>query len=326
MEINIAIELDDYQQLKKLIATQDDKEYALLRAADNGKMKLVKYLLRKGAKNTTAALKLAVFRKYEAIAMLLMNNGADMYSQDGMLVSLAAAYGCIDLLKFFVHKGAEVDDHNLSIACANGHIEVVKYIHSLGVSVNPVNWRGTAINLIKYAATNKKGLEIVKFLHSNGADIHLDNDAAFIKACEFGMLDTAKYLFAHGANINANFGSPLIQAAQHGEFNTVCFLLKNGATNSMDFCATLACDNKHFDICKLFIAYGVKMNSNKLLEKYILFSDKMTEKRRVKAANTIGTWWIPICYDLSRESGKRMMERSWTRYEKMCEQQGLIFN
>ena len=51
--------------------------------------------------------------------------------------------------------------------------------------------------------------------------------------------------------------------------------------------------------------------------RYRTFAKKMMEKKRVKAVNTIGTWWIPICYDLSRECGKRMAEKSWKRVEAM---------
>ena len=37
---------------------------------------------------------------------------------------------------------------------------------------------------------------------------------------------------------------------------------------------------------------------------------------REKAAVTIQRWWTPICYDLKRDCGKRMMEKGWKR---ICE-------
>jgi hypothetical protein len=42
-------------------------------------------------------------------------------------------------------------------------------------------------------------------------------------------------------------------------------------------------------------------------QKYILFCEKMKRKIRERSQKRIYFWWIPICYDVSRETGKRMM-------------------
>ena len=250
MEIVNAIVSDDYQSLKTLISTQKTKDYALQRASEHGKIKLVKYLVR---------------------------------------------------------NGAGVNDDCLSYACANCHLEVVKYIHGLGFDKSR--------NFARYAASHESGLKIIKFLHEKGIDIHLQNDKAFEIACQFGRLDTVKYLFEHGTNIN---GSGLQLASECGKFDTVHFLLKNGATYGSWVAALRACDNGYFDICNLLLDYNVEMHSiPPKLMRYRTFAKKMMEKKRVKAVNTIGTWWIPICYDLSRECGKRMAEKSWKRVEAM---------
>lgn len=69
------------------------------------------------------------------------------------------------------------------------------------------------------------------------------------------------------------------------------------------------CDN--FDI--LFELYSKGVFDLKILsvraQKYI----NLRQKAEVRAVNKIGSWWIPICYDLKRECGKRMMERGWQR-------------
>ena len=51
--------------------------------------------------------------------------------------------------------------------------------------------------------------------------------------------------------------------------------------------------------------------------KQFLFAEKIRHKKQIWAVNTIGSWWIPFCYDLKRESGQRMMQNSWNRVEEM---------
>ena len=43
--------------------------------------------------------------------------------------------------------------------------------------------------------------------------------------------------------------------------------------------------------------------------------DKIIDNTRNKAARKIYVWWIPICYDLNRQSGKNMMNKILNRIE-----------
>ena len=56
---------------------------------------------------------------------------------------------------------------------------------------------------------------------------------------------------------------------------------------------------------------------NGVCEKFVRVYAKMYEKLMKRSISAIITWWIPICYDVKRECGKRMMERSWDRVEEM---------
>jgi hypothetical protein len=47
-----------------------------------------------------------------------------------------------------------------------------------------------------------------------------------------------------------------------------------------------------------------------LWERYISFCEKMKNKIRERAQKRIYFWWIPICYDVNREIGKRMMKKN----------------
>jgi hypothetical protein len=68
----------------------------------------------------------------------------------------------------------------------NGHLEVIKYLHSLGYKGN--EW---AIN---YASKNGH-LEVIKYLHSLG---YKGNEYAIIWASQNGHLETIKYLHSLG--------------------------------------------------------------------------------------------------------------------------------
>ena len=59
----------------------------------------------------------------------------------------------------------------------------------------------------------------------------------------------------------------------------------------------------------------VKISDNlnaKCVKKFEIYKN-IIFKTRTRAANKIGSWWIPICYDVNRESGKRLAENSWNR-------------
>ena len=52
---------------------------------------------------------------------------------------------------------------------------------------------------------------------------------------------------------------------------------------------------------------------------YILFCQKMQEKKKLRAQKKIYYWWVQICYDMKRECGKRMAKKNVENYKKMME-------
>jgi hypothetical protein len=68
--------------------------------------------------------------------------------------------------------------------------------------------------------------------------------------------------------------------------------------------------NGHYEVAQYLNENGLKINkpvyqtkNYKLCERYISFCHKM----KIRAQKRIYFWWIPICYDVNREIGKRMM-------------------
>jgi ankyrin repeat protein len=170
-------------------------------------------------------------------------------------------------------------------ACRNGDIEMVKLLIK---DENDFKSRKYD-NALIWAASNGH-FEVVKYLVEKGADIHAKDDQPLQYACVFGHFKIAKYLVEKGAHIHAGNDYGFRRACHHGHFQVSRFLIEKGCN----------------------ISLIPEKDRNKVI-RYITLCDKV-EKR---AANKIGSWWIPICYDLNRECGKRMMERSWKRVKAM---------
>ena len=104
-----------------------------------------------------------------------------------------------------------------------------------------------------------------------------------IQACKEGDLERVKYLCEAGAGIRSDNDFALRWASLYGHLEMVKYLCENGADSS-------------------------KISENH--KKYFSFCQKMKTKIRERAQKKIYFWWIPICYDLNRECGKRMMQKN----------------
>jgi hypothetical protein len=68
-----------------------------------------------------------------------------------------------------------------------------------------------------------------------------------------------------------------------------------------------------FDVLLQMEQHGVNLSTifpGYLLDLFARYK-RVLENTRNRAQKKIYFWWIPICYDPKRDSGKRMMHRSW---------------
>ena len=105
-----------------------------------------------------------------------------------------------------------------------------------------------------------------------------------------GHLAIIEFLISCGVDFRAQNDVALQIADLHNKMTVIQYLLSLGAPIEM------CCD------------------TNKA---YILFCQRMQEKRRVRAQKKIYFWWIQICYDMSRECGKRMAHLNLKSFEKL---------
>lgn len=136
----------------------------------------------------------------EASIEIVRNNKKHFQVNYQRLLSLAAEKGELDLVKEAVKNGANIhvdeeeasihvdEEDALKLASWNGHLEVMKYLVSLGADIH-INSEAPL-----KLASGKGYLEIVKYLVNLGADIHANDDEAFRWAYGSKNLELVKYL------------------------------------------------------------------------------------------------------------------------------------
>lgn len=201
---------------------------SLMKAAYNGHFEIVKLLIDKGAsvnlkeKHGSTALIKSVARGHTKIVKLLLNKGAD--------TSAADTYDCEDNVCYHAPEGTALD-----AAVSNGHIDIVQLLVDAGADINRKDKtnRTLLMKAAKYGYT-----EIVKLLIDAGANVNKKDstgDTALHYATEYPAgknTEIVKLLLDKGADVNAaNFKSwtPLMSAANEGYLATVNLLLNNGA-------------------------------------------------------------------------------------------------
>jgi len=79
---------------------------------------------------------------------------------------------------------------------------------------------------------------------------------------------------------------------------------------------------KNFDMISFQRCCHILHSHFSMTEKFVRVMATLYERNQKRAQQRLYFWWIPICYDLKRESGQRMMERSWKRVESMYAEKG----
>ncbi len=198
---------------------------ALDDVASLGYLDLVKDLVSVGADvryNRSAALQFAAKNGRLEVVKYLVEMGADFRVKFDYPIRIAAEKGHLEVVKYLVSLGVDpfvdillgedeyLEDMYVDIkygvqfktlmisACSHGHLEVVKYLVSLGGDIRYKE------NLPLLCACGGGHLEVVKYLVSLGVDPRAENDDAFITASFSGRLEVVKYLLSMGADLHAN--------------------------------------------------------------------------------------------------------------------------
>ena len=154
-----------------------------------------------------------------------------------LLLFEASKKSCGALVQELIAMDAAVDARDRSAstplmkAAEAGHLDIVKYLESIGGDINHHSLRGKTALLVAVRSNRAK---VVKYLLQQGADPNirsLDNVTPLSAACFDGNTRLIKYLLDAGANPDMQDGtgkSPIIYAAAKGFSNVVKTLIEKG--------------------------------------------------------------------------------------------------
>jgi len=147
----------------------------------------------------------------------------------------ALAEGDVALAKSLISEGVEVDEEDengetaLTIACRNGHKELVELLIKEGADINA---NGQPL----HAAAWEGHKDIVELLLDSGADVDAikgkNRWTPLHSACNRGNVEVAEVLIVNGADVNALSGydsTPMYEAFWNKHWDTVKLLINNGA-------------------------------------------------------------------------------------------------
>ena len=177
------------------------------------------------------------------------------------LLYLVCQHGDLDALKYFVQiKKIDIDncdaEYVFGIACENGHLDVVKYLHEIDFDIISEDYEYA----FKMACKNGH-LHVVKHLLEIKPDINISiqEEYAFRSACQNGHLHVVKHLLEIKPDINISIQEECAfrSACQNGHLDMAKYLLEIKpdiniyAVNDIAF--TGACKNGHLEVVKFLI-------------------------------------------------------------------------
>lgn len=182
--VTFALKKGNYDIVKLFVENADshDKKFrhvikkSLKYVAKNGNVKCGRYVLSAGADiehyngRLMTPLHIAIERGHESFAKFLINSGANVEATDQdneTALMYAARYGHLSTVKEIIIHGGTFDKFcmlgysTVDCACMGGHIEVVKYLHEQGADIRSDNDKCSSIAFINGY------VELVKYLHEN---------------------------------------------------------------------------------------------------------------------------------------------------------------
>ena len=152
----------------------------------------------------------------------LLKNGIDYVKENYLILKLSGIDKPVEGdLKFYI--GADKLNDIFIDSAEYGHLEIVKYLVSQGADIHA--WNNWAL---RGSASNGK-LKVVKYLASQGANIHVNDDQVLQYSANNGHLEIVKYLVSQGASIHINNDQALRWGAYNGHLKVVKYLVSQGA-------------------------------------------------------------------------------------------------
>ena len=287
-----------------------------VRAVKSGNLKKVMYYIEEEYADIRFALGWAAeYGHYEIVKYLVSLSPPPValpWQRGDDCIVDAAIYGHLEIAQYLVSLGANICQDYIIAKCAEkGHVHMLEYIVSLGGNILSND------NSIFWAAAHGQ-IKSLEYLASQGADLRVGNDLALVWAATNGHLNIILYLVSMGADVRTNEDGALRAAAENGHVHVMKYLLSCGAdvrNLTEEIYRDMGLDTECFEAVWYLNSLGVHVKNYISVEcqKYITFCENIQHKIRDRAQKKIYYWWIPICHNPNRESGKRMMQQSFEK-------------
>uniref|UniRef100_A0A6G6AB73 Ankyrin repeat-containing protein n=1 Tax=Borely moumouvirus TaxID=2712067 RepID=A0A6G6AB73_9VIRU len=155
------------------------------------------------------------------------------------------------------------DDNIIEQAIINGHLHIVFFINYLkkkeNILMNKINFKSLGLQNYFYIACKSGHIDIVQYLHSQGAKISEDENKALVEACTNGHKIVVEYLLSNGANMYAQDNYPIEAATINGHLDIVSlFVSING--DILDIIYTEASNYGQLEIVKYLKSIGFDLH------------------------------------------------------------------
>lgn len=226
---------DEQEYLKNCTDTSDS---CLVFFSKMGDLKNVKRAIRKGATNLNSALMAATSHNQKKVVDYLVekveDNPDERERNHSWTVALGGAVkgGHVDLIEFFLEKGAVKTPIMYELAARQGSPEVLKFFD--------YNTRRKQKDGLLGAARGGH-LELVKDFFSMLDNV--DPNKAFVEAAKGGHIEVMDYLLDKGAFL---LSVAIEKAAQKGQLSSVKYILEKDSTLTQNaMTAAIASNNLH---------------------------------------------------------------------------------
>jgi uncharacterized protein len=132
----------------------------------------------------------AISEGNESQVATLLEAGADARFDDGQPIVLACRQGNLNILKMLTsnasifdtaHQHSHWPDMALGFACRYGHLDIVRYLIAHGANVNAHDWGGAGAPL--FWAVREGHVEVCKVLIEHGANKNV-RDGSLLRVAE----------------------------------------------------------------------------------------------------------------------------------------------
>lgn len=210
----------------------------------------------------------------------------------------------------------ELENHLVMAAASNASLDFVHYLYNKGIFRLDVLKRTCVKFIVTQPLACQKNLSILKFVVDE-VGFSERNQHIFLTAIEYGYIDNVRFLLPRVERTSKHDLDALICACIYNFPFILQLLISNGFDpNQLSDRTIRSCDwTRKYEILWILYNHGVFCLSILCpkAKKYI----EIRKRSEHRAATKIYFWWIPICYDLNRECGKRMMNRTLDNIEAM---------